>query len=59
MSWISEDSILYPHNQSDNVLDQPEYYLLNLSKLWPLFIDSDIIKSTGYLRPEIVLSWKN
>lgn len=30
-----------------------------MCKLWPLFIDSNIIKSTGYLRPEVVLSWNN
>jgi hypothetical protein len=32
--------------------------LLNFSKLWPLFIDSNIVKSYGYLRPEAVLAWK-
>jgi hypothetical protein len=31
---------------------------MNISKLWPLFIDNDIIKSVGYIRPEVVLSWK-
>lgn len=33
--------------------------MLNFSKLWPLFIDSDITKSAGFLRPEVTLSWKH
>ena len=31
---------------------------MNVAKLWPLFIDSHIIKSIGYLRPEVVISSK-
>jgi hypothetical protein len=50
--------VLYPPNGTLS-FDKPEYYLLNVRKLWPLFIDSDITKSNGYLRPEVVLGWKN
>lgn len=32
---------------------------MSVAKLWPLFIDSDIIKSVGYLRPEVVISSRN
>ena len=58
IDWLDKESILYPHHQTSNTLDHKEYYMLNFSKLWPLFIDSNIIKSSGYLRPESVLSWK-
>jgi hypothetical protein len=57
ISWFNPKSILYPPNGS-NVFPKPEYYLINTRKLWPLFIDSDIMKSSGYLRPEVVLGWK-
>lgn len=58
INWFSIDSPLYPVHQKENRLERPEYYLLNFSKLWPLFIDSNIVKSYGYLRPEAVLAWK-
>ena len=58
INWFSTDSPLYPVHQKENRLERPEYYLLNFSKLWPLFIDSNIVKSYGYLRPEAVLAWK-
>jgi hypothetical protein len=54
---ISKDSLLYPKNNSID-LEQSCFYLMNVAKLWPLFIDSDIIKSVGYLRPEVVISSK-
>ena len=57
LNIIHKDSILYPANKSI-LLDKPEFYLMSVAKLWPLFIDSDIIKSVGYLRPEVVISSK-
>jgi hypothetical protein len=56
LKWINPKSALYPKKSN---FDRAEYYLLNVRKLWPLFIDSDIMKSSGYLRPEVVLAWKN
>ena len=50
IGWLNPKSILYPSNGS-NIFSKPEYYLINTRKLWPLFIDSDIMKSSGYLRP--------
>ena len=57
LNIINPDSILFPKNSSFE-LGQPEFYLMSVAKLWPLFIDSDIIKSVGYLRPEVVISSK-
>lgn len=50
LQLLNPKSVLYPSN-GKLYLDKPEYYLLNIRKLWPLFIDSDIMKSSGYLRP--------
>ena len=50
LKLINPKSVLYPKNGTIN-FDKPEYYLINVRKLWPLFIDSDIMKSSGYLRP--------
>lgn len=58
ITWLNPKSVLYPPG-GDVTFSKPEYYLLNVRKLWPLFIDSDIMKSSGYLRPQVVLSWKN
>ena len=57
LKLINRDSILFPENKSIE-LPEPNFYLMNVAKLWPLFIDSDIIKSVGYLRPEVVISSK-
>lgn len=58
VDWFHPESPVFPKHQEDNKLLKSEYYLLSFSKLWPLFIDSNIVKSYGYLRPEAVLSWK-
>lgn len=50
LKWLNQKSLLYPKNGM-LTYEKPEYYLLNVRKLWPLFIDSDIMKSSGYLRP--------
>jgi hypothetical protein len=58
VDWFNPESKIFPSHQVENKLKKPEYYLLNFSKLWPLFIDNNIVASSGYLRPEAVLSWK-
>jgi hypothetical protein len=53
--FINEDSFL--HTEIEKKPLREDFYMFNLWRLWPIYVEKNLEKNKGFLRPEYVLSW--
>lgn len=53
--FIKESS--YLHTEIEKKPLREDYYLFNLSRIWPMYVEKNLEKNRGFLRPEYVLGW--